>query len=301
MNISDIILLDRPPVYADHQYFAISPMEHYPEMMEGLRMGFLLMLYCMEGDLQVRLDDNNYTLAAGDCLICPPHSMLSITHHKDSLTTLVGFSMEAVTRMLTGGDRVWRVLSALIQKTLINNEPRYLHARIATFLNTLRYRTRSNDLYIDEVIYHHFASLFFDVVNDLHVPAPSAVTSQDIGRHQRTQFIYNRFLALLNEDEGRNRSVQYFAEKLFITPKYLSKITKTYTQRPALDLIIEYAANRIKTELRYTDRPMKDIADHFRFENYPNFCKFVKQYIGTTPQEYRRRQDETYNSRANIF
>ena len=40
-------------------------------------------------------------------------------------------------------------------------------------------------------------------------------------------------------------------------------------------------------ELRYTDRPMKDIADAFRFESYPTFCKFIKKHLGCTPQQYR--------------
>ncbi len=280
--------LERPAVYADNHYFALSPLGSYKELCKGMSVNGLLLLFCTDGCLSFSLNDKAHTIEAGTCVLCPPNTTLTnIRQMRRGNSTVVGFSMEILSRMLTGGERVYQVLNALSMRQFINNDQRYIMERVNVFLSILRYRNSSNDLYHDELLYHLFAALLFDIINDLHIPDGSKKNSGKEGAHYRTEHIYKQFLTMLSRDDGHNRAVSYYADKLFITPKYLSRITNIYAGRAALDIILEHAVERLKIELKYTDHPMKDIADTFGFESYSTFCKFIKKHTGMTPQQCR--------------
>lgn len=285
-RISDFIGLERPAVYASGHCFALSPVGDYADLCSGMSVNGLLLVFCLDGRLALKINGKPYTVEPGTCILCPPNTALSDIQQLDHGTaTVVGYSMEMLSRMLTGGERVYKVINILSQKPFITNDQRYLMTRIEVFLNILRYRNSANDLYHDELIYHLFAVLLFDVINDLHIPAGNRTDNS--GAHYRTEHIYKQFMTMVNRDDGHNRAVAYYADKLFITSKYLSRVTNLYAGRPALDIILEHAVERLKVELRYTDRPMKDIADSFGFESYPTFSKFIKKYTGLTPQQCR--------------
>lgn len=289
-QISNFADFDHPAVYADNNYFALSPLALYPELCKGMSVNCLIFIFCTEGHLNLTLNARSVGVDAGGCVVCPPNAMIAnICHDEHSSATIVGYSMEILTRMLTGGERVWRIMAMLTQKPVISNDERYVYNHLSTFLNMLRYRTSGNDIYQDEIVYHLFATLFFDVINDFHIPADSQQkTEEPQGSHFRTAQLYKLFLAHLNKDNGSHRAIGYFADKLFITPKYLSKITRYYCGQSALRLITCHAVECLKLDLRYSDRPLKEIALDFRFESYSAFCKFIKKHLGKTPQEYRK-------------
>ena len=84
-----------------------------------------------------------------------------------------------------------------------------------------------------------------------------------------------------------HRTVAYYADKQCVSPKYLSKIVKQYTGKPAIGIILEHAVDKIRAELKYTDIPIKEVAERFGFDDYASFCKFVKTHIGCSPQNCR--------------
>ena len=128
-------------------------------------------------------------------------------------------------------------------------------------------------------------SIFFYVINDIHVPAyDNVITTQH--RHSADR-IFLEFSNALAVDNGCHRTVAYYADKQCVSPKYLSKIVKQYTGKPAIGIILEHAVDKIRAELKYTDIPIKEVAERFGFDDYASFCKFVKTHIGCSPQNCR--------------
>lgn len=290
LHISGFSDLEHPAVYANNNYFALSPLALYPELCEGMSINCIVLIFCTEGRLHLTLNGKEIAVNAGGCVVCPPNAMIAnIKQNEQSSATIVGYSMEILTRMLTGGERVWQMMAMLTQKPVISNDERYVYNHLSTFLNMLRHRTSGNDIYQDEFVFHLFATLFFDVINDIHIPPTlQQKTEERKSPHFRTASLYKQFLALLAKDNGSHRNIGYFADKLFITPKYLSMITRYYCGQPALKLITDHAVECLKIDLRYSDKPMKEIALDFKFESYPAFCKFIKKHLGKTSQEYRK-------------
>ena len=79
----------------------------------------------------------------------------------------------------------------------------------------------------------------------------------------------------------------FYADKLFLTPKYLSKLVKSISGRSAPDWINSLVILEAKNMLKYSDMTIKGIVYKLHFANQSVFYKFFKSHTGMTPSEYR--------------
>ena len=100
--------------------------------------------------------------------------------------------------------------------------------------------------------------------------------------------IMTRFLGLLENGEYRkNREVAWYADKLCITPKYLSQVTKEVSGYAANFWINRYTILDISRLLHDKSLTFVSISDMFGFSSPAYFCRYVQRYLGTNPTEYR--------------
>ena len=91
-----------------------------------------------------------------------------------------------------------------------------------------------------------------------------------------------------NQPVSQLPNVQYFADKLGLTPNYLGDIVKHFTNKSALENIHDFVIKKAK-ELLIDDKKLNttEVAYELGFE-YPNyFSKFFKKQVNLTPKEYR--------------
>ncbi|RXG32323.1 helix-turn-helix domain-containing protein [Leeuwenhoekiella marinoflava] len=84
-------------------------------------------------------------------------------------------------------------------------------------------------------------------------------------------------------------SVKYMAEKLALSPKYLSDLLKQETGKTALEHIHIALVIEAKNILMGTDKTIAETAYQLGFENPPYFSRLFKKEVGITPTAYRER------------
>ena len=99
---------------------------------------------------------------------------------------------------------------------------------------------------------------------------------------------FARFIALVTEYHNQERGVAFYADKLCLTPKYLSKLVKQASGRSAPDWIDSFVILEAKNLLKYSDKAIKEIVYQLHFPNQSVFYKFFKAHTGLTPSEYRK-------------
>lgn len=110
---------------------------------------------------------------------------------------------------------------------------------------------------------------------------------------KQPDFIFKQFMEALTADNGKHRTLTYYANLFCYSPKYLSRIVKQISGKNALTLIHENAIEHIIPELRHSNKSIKEISVDFEFPNVSFFAQYVKKYLGMTPTEYRNsNQDE---------
>ena len=82
-------------------------------------------------------------------------------------------------------------------------------------------------------------------------------------------------------------SVKYMAEKLSLSPRYLSDLLRQETGKTALEHIHLALVLEAKNLLMSTDKTVAETAYELGFENPPYFSRLFKKEVGLTPTEYR--------------
>ena len=103
----------------------------------------------------------------------------------------------------------------------------------------------------------------------------------------QSDYIFYSFMDLLQK-HPHQREVQWFAEKLDITPKYLSEICKDRSGKSASQWIAEFTVAELRHLLRNTTMPIHDIAKQMEFPNASFFCQYTKKHTGLSPNAFRK-------------
>ena len=99
--------------------------------------------------------------------------------------------------------------------------------------------------------------------------------------------IVANFLELVQQHYREERLIQYYAGRLCITPKYLSKLVKDHTGRAATDWIEQHVILEARAMLQSTDLSIQQIATTLNFPNQSFFGKYFKRATGVSPKHYR--------------
>lgn len=167
---------------------------------------------------------------------------------------------------------------------------------------------RLNDREMSQMLRYY--SLIFSVLNDnfnhqLNRHIVSSLTTAIF--YQVTLFLYKRlemnhidnassrrtsyvedFLRLVHINYMRERSVSFYANKLFISPKYLSLLVKEVTGRTAARWIDFFVIMEAKNLLRYSGKNVQQVAYALNFTNQSSFGKYFKHLTGMSPTDYQK-------------
>ena len=114
--------------------------------------------------------------------------------------------------------------------------------------------------------------------------------SERLATLSREQKLFSDFVQLVSRYATQEHNIDFYARRLFISPRYMSTLVKAVSGKPAKQWIDEAITMRIKVELRHTDKSAAQIADEMNFPNASFFCKFFRRMTGTTTQAYRQRR-----------
>jgi len=109
-------------------------------------------------------------------------------------------------------------------------------------------------------------------------------TSTKSSRHEQ---IMNHFLELLKNNCRVEHKVEFYADKLFITPQYLSLVLKDLSGKTAYQWIVEGITTEAKILLKNATLNVQQISNILNFPDPSSFGKFFKKQTGDSPLRYR--------------
>ena len=116
-----------------------------------------------------------------------------------------------------------------------------------------------------------------------------ALTGQSaFGTKNRSFEFANRFFKMLGEEKVLRRSVDYYADQLHITPRYLFKICQENTGLTPKQLIDYQIIGDIKKMLLSTDWSIQQVADAMGFPDQASLGQFFKRNEGVSPLAFRK-------------
>ena len=106
-------------------------------------------------------------------------------------------------------------------------------------------------------------------------------------RQPRNVAVFNRFITLVSGHCDRQRTLDFYADRLCLSKQYLGSIIVEVSRRTAREWIDEAALQRIKVMLQHSTVPLNDISERMSFVEPSHFSRYFKRLTGKTPREYR--------------
>lgn len=263
-------------------YFAIfNDIDDSPEARSPHKMDGLMFVGCLSGCIEIMLDLKKYTLHANDILIVLPGQIVQLeSKSKDFDGRFLFMSSEFMANISLRK----RNFSAFF---VIRDNPKIRFSKedidkYAAYHDFIRSRMRSsNYTYRLDIIQHLVGALFFEFIS------METYMADKKAKLNRKDEICSEFLNLLIRHYKESRSVSFFADKLFITPKYLSATLRAVTGKKAGQLIDDYVLLQAKVMLKSTNMTVQQISEELSFANQSFFARYFKHLSGVTPTQYR--------------
>lgn len=112
---------------------------------------------------------------------------------------------------------------------------------------------------------------------------PSLQSGQSI----RTNALFKKFLNLLEEYYTVDHSVQFYAEQMYISSKYLTQITRKVTDKTPKALIDFKLISESVRLLEKTDLSIQEISNKLGFPDQSYFGRFFRRYLHVSPAIFR--------------
>lgn len=100
--------------------------------------------------------------------------------------------------------------------------------------------------------------------------------------------LYDRFMDELNNNVSGKKSARYYAEKLCVTPQYLSRVVSQVSGKTVSQWINKAVIMKARIHLRDRSKTISEISDILGFPSDSFFCRFFKRETGQTPTACRK-------------
>jgi len=132
------------------------------------------------------------------------------------------------------------------------------------------------------------AAMFYQLVQFYHKRLTGIITDSAVQPVGRRHDYVRDFIKLVHLHYIRERSVSFYADKLFISSKYLSMLVKDATGRTAARWIDDFVIMEAKNMLRFSGKNIQQVAFALNFPTQSSFGKFFKHITGMSPTEYQK-------------
>ena len=249
----------------------------------AIKMEHNAIIHCRKGRLLLEIGgDKQLKVHAGQLLLIPAEKLL----HPMMVSTDIEASSLIVSdnmlRTILGPQiGIWNRAVYMEETFVIDGE---------RWTNVLRDHSRAifqgDDLKLGNEITMSFLRTLFLIVCEQLLRQEGSMIDLDAST-DRDKVLFNQFLTLLEHEQHKRRQVSYYAEKLYITPKYLSTICSRVSGKSPMRWITDSVMEQCYMLLKTTTMSVKEISNQMGFPNPSFFGQYFRDEAGMTPLEYR--------------
>lgn len=145
-----------------------------------------------------------------------------------------------------------------------------------------KYVMNLQDYQLKEFACKAYFTLYMSIIH--HIMQYKQEINYSTGSHK--EILFNKFLDMLGENYINERSVNYYADRLAITTKYLSSITTMFAGINASKLIDGFVVMQIIVRLYKNEDAIKNISEEFNFPTQSFFGRYFKRVTGIGPRDF---------------
>ena len=247
------------------------------------KVQFAMMLLCLDGYMRVNLNLNEYVLqrnciqivipgTIGQCIEISPDCRMAVIAfaHVDNLPE--GNTQSALI-----------VRKYLIDNTILRLSDSEMDEMLGLYHHMQKKIRQPEGVFTHEIL-NGYIQIFYYNLCQLMSPYIEQKDTQYVSRKKQ---IFDQFIALLRRHCTAERRIGFYADKLCITPKYLSQVVFDISGSHAGDWIRDYVILEAKALLKCGKYNVQQVSDLLNFANQSFFGSYFKKAVGCSPSVYQ--------------
>ena len=237
---------------------------------------------CLEGEGSVIINEHKYQLSPRTMCISFPGTIIQAFERGEGFKSYtLMFNTDFISELNAPSASSIHMLMRENPCMVLNQEQLDSILQVCNMMHERD--TRTDHPFHDHINQHMLTLLCYELIgiyaHDIPVKREPC-SRQDI--------LFRRFLSLLATDITISREVQYYADKLCITPKYLTIVTRQISGNSATEWITRSVIINAKALLASTQLTIQQVSNRLNFPNPSFFGQYFLRHTGMTPKEFRR-------------
>lgn len=251
-----------------------------------IRLNASLIILCSKGSISLTSNQTHYTLREHAMFLNRPTAVIQgeadedaeiyVAMWPDTFMQQINVDLKLMTGLLLKVDK---------------NQLLYLDDKewddIMRSINDICGETYLSDIFTGEIIRSELRLLIYRICRVIDHYTDISEKTPKLIPHDRHERYFERFMQVVSRHYMQERSVGFYADKLNLTPKYLTTVIRKASGRTATDWINSFVILEAKNLLKYSTLSIQEIAYKLNFPNQSFFGKYFKNHTGQTPSAYR--------------
>lgn len=241
------------------------------------------LIICRSGGFDFRLNGKDYEAKPGDTLFVPEYSSLVITGEKEGLDVdILIYQVEPIR------DIMGNLVLSMYPYSQLSAEPCYVwktgeEQEVSHYMRLLE-----STLPLEDSLFnlHERKLLLLALTHRLcSIYSRKVAAQQNSVGHKHEVFM--KLIELIDRHFMQERGVEFYADKLYLSPKYLSALSKSVSGYTVQELVFKAIVRKSMSLLNNTQMTVQEISDMLNFPNASYFGTFFRKQMGMSPQQYR--------------
>lgn len=248
-----------------------------PNVLDGVAF-----FICLKGTAKATINFRDYEVTPNTILtILPNHIFTALERSEDFSNIMLVFSVDFIANLPIHLELIKQI--GLNPYLKVNDEDMDIILEVYDLL--VKLFNQKQYILREDVARSMLYVLITQIKAILH---NNKLNEADNEKPTRQAQLTEEFLKLLLENFKEQRSGNFYAEKLFVSTKYLSQVVREVTGESVFAWINKATIISIKRRLSTTELSINQMADEYNFPNPSFFGRYFKQHTGVTPGEYRK-------------
>ena len=185
---------------------------------------------------------------------------------------------------------LWRKSNEMMVQSLSKNEAKTFKLYINVLMESVE---DSDNAFHDEISWLLAKAFSCKIFGQYANSLENTEQSEPSGRKDA---IAKKYIKMVQENATQHRDLDFYADQLCITPKYLSHVVSKTTGKKALKWIEDYILVQAMDLLKSSEMTINQVSEQLNFLTQSDFCRFFRKNAGMTPSQYRKKKDVVLTS-----
>ena len=278
--VEDLVLLD------DNLNSTIDVNQEVEEHVHAmpLKLMFAIVIVCRHGSIDLRLNLEDYHVGKNDVLVVVPGVIGErVVFSEGSKVCIMAYSEKSFP-LLMNMEHSLRFREYMTRPFVFHFSEREMTDVIQIY-KLMRSAVLFDSPYKKELIMSYMEAMSFIAVGQMEREFDKNV------KRQRGDMLFHEFVDAVRKNYTTERQLNFYADKLCISSKYLSRVVMQHSGRHPSDWIRDYVILEAKALLKQNDYTVQQVSDMLNFPNASFFGKYFKTTVGCSPRAFQLGED----------